>query len=168
MRRPHTLPLPGLCDRRHWPSPQYGTYSSSAGYGCVVTVNHREYQTDAYYPTEYLAKENAAMRAYLICRNFSVNDGMYPVGHDHGGFVQGIPTAIGTGRHSHRHSHSHNGSDTSSSPGSSPGRQGNPRSTGYGSSSSSYGSNSYYGSSSSSYGSSSRYRSMYPASSRRS
>lgn len=38
------------------------------------------------------------MRAYLICRNFSVNDGMYPVGHDHGGVVQGIPVAIGTGR----------------------------------------------------------------------
>ena len=38
------------------------------------------------------------MRAYLICRNFSVNDGMYPAGHDHGGVVQGIPVAIGTGR----------------------------------------------------------------------
>ncbi|EDN10291.1 predicted protein [Histoplasma mississippiense (nom. inval.)] len=38
------------------------------------------------------------MRAYLICRNFSVNDGMYPAGHDHGGIVQGIPVAIGTGR----------------------------------------------------------------------
>lgn len=40
------------------------------------------------------------MRAYLICRNFSVNDGMYPAGHDHGGVVQGIPVAIGTGRKS--------------------------------------------------------------------
>lgn len=38
------------------------------------------------------------MRAYLICRNFSVNDGMYPAGHDHGGVVQGVPVAIGTGR----------------------------------------------------------------------
>jgi hypothetical protein len=38
------------------------------------------------------------MRAYLICRNFSVNDGMYPAGHDHGGVIQGIPVAIGTGR----------------------------------------------------------------------
>ena len=40
------------------------------------------------------------MRAYLICRNFSVNDGKYPVGHDHGGIVQGMPVAIGTGRRS--------------------------------------------------------------------
>lgn len=39
------------------------------------------------------------MRAYLICRNFSVNDGMYPAGHDHGGVIQGIPVAIGTGRY---------------------------------------------------------------------
>lgn len=39
------------------------------------------------------------MRAYLICRNFSVNDGMYPAGHEHrGGPIQGIPVAIGTGR----------------------------------------------------------------------
>lgn len=38
------------------------------------------------------------MRAYLICRNFSVNDGKYPAGHDHGGVVQGIPVAIGKGR----------------------------------------------------------------------
>ena len=154
--------LTGLCDRRHWPSPHYGTYSSSAGYGCVVTVNNREYQTDAYYPTEYLAKENAAMRAYLICRNFSVNDGMYPIGHDHGGIVQGIPTAIGTGRHSHRH----NGSDTSSSPGSSPGRHDNPRKGGYAASSNSHGSSRHYGSSSTSYGISSRYQSMYSSSQR--
>ena len=161
--------LIGLCDRRHWPNPHYGTYSSSTGYGCVVTVNNREYQTDAYYPSESLAKENAAMRAYLICRNFSVNDGMYPVGHDHGGIVQGIPVAIGTGRHSHRH----HGSDTSSSPGSSPGRHGsNPRQSGYATSSSSHGSNSHGSSShyalpSSTYGSS-RYRSIYTATGRRS
>lgn len=49
-----------------------------------------------------MARENAAMRAYLICRNFSVNDGMYPAGHDHGGVLQGVPVAIGTGRGSHR------------------------------------------------------------------
>lgn len=109
------------------------------------------------------------MRAYLICRNFSVNDGMYPVGHDHGGIVQGIPVAIGTGRHSHRH----NGSDTSSSPGSSPGRHGDPRLGGYATLSSSNGSSSQYGASSLNYGSSSssnssRYRSMYSATSRRS
>jgi hypothetical protein len=42
------------------------------------------------------------MRAYLICRNFSVNDGKYPAGTNHGGVVQGIPVAIGTGRKSSR------------------------------------------------------------------
>ena len=63
-----------------------------------MRVNNREYQTDCVCETERLARENAAMRAYMICRNFSVNDGMYPAGHDHGGFVQGIPVAIGTGR----------------------------------------------------------------------
>jgi hypothetical protein len=63
-----------------------------------VRVNNREYQTDAVCGSETLARESAAMRAYLICRNFSVNDGMYPAGHDHGGVVQGIPVAIGTGR----------------------------------------------------------------------
>ena len=40
------------------------------------------------------------MRAYLICRNFSVNDGMYPSGHRRGGVLQGMPVAIGTERRS--------------------------------------------------------------------
>lgn len=48
--------------------------------------------------SDILARENAAMRAYLICRNFSVNDGMVPPGHGTRGTVQGIPVAIGTGR----------------------------------------------------------------------
>ncbi|KAL2369310.1 hypothetical protein BDBG_02304 [Blastomyces gilchristii SLH14081] len=88
----------GLCRRRRWPEPFYESYPCAAGYGCIVRVNNREYQTDVYCETEALARESAAMRAYLICRNFSVNDGMYPAGHDHGGIVQGIPVAIGTGR----------------------------------------------------------------------
>lgn len=46
------------------------------------------------------------MRAYLICRNFSVNDGMYV---REGEGVQGIPVAIGTGRKQSSHSHSHHG-----------------------------------------------------------
>ncbi|KAJ5090248.1 hypothetical protein N7532_008932 [Penicillium argentinense] len=92
----------GLCRRRRWPEPSYEAYNTPAGYTCVVRVNNREYQTDAVYGSETLARESAAMRAYLICRNFSVNDGMYPVGHDHGGVVQGIPVAIGTGRKSSR------------------------------------------------------------------
>ncbi|KAL2215938.1 hypothetical protein M432DRAFT_552975 [Thermoascus aurantiacus ATCC 26904] len=94
----YILYLASLCRRRRWPDPLYETYACPTGYTCVVRVNNREYQTDTVCETEMLARENAAMRAYLICRNFSVNDGMYPAGHDHGGVVQGIPVAIGTGR----------------------------------------------------------------------
>ncbi|KAJ5776085.1 uncharacterized protein N7511_001096 [Penicillium nucicola] len=96
----YILYLTSLCRRRHWPEPTYNYYMNAAGsgYTCVVRVNNREYQTDTDYASETLAQESAAMRAYLICRNFSVNDGMYPAGHDHGGVVQGIPVAIGTGR----------------------------------------------------------------------
>ncbi|KAL2002028.1 hypothetical protein VTN02DRAFT_781 [Thermoascus thermophilus] len=94
----YILYLASLCRRRRWPDPLYEAYACPTGYTCVVRVNNREYQTDAVCETETLARENAAMRAYLICRNFSVNDGMYPAGHDHGGVVQGIPVAIGTGR----------------------------------------------------------------------
>jgi hypothetical protein len=68
----------GLCRRRRWPDPLYESYNYTSGYTCVVRVNNREYQTDTIYETETLTQENAAMRAYLICRNFSVNDGMYP------------------------------------------------------------------------------------------
>lgn len=117
----------GLCKRRHWPDPLYSSYktttttptqspttttnttsintpgtttttTTTTGYTCTVRVNNREYQTDSVWESEPLARENAAMRAYLICRNFSVNDGMYPAGTDHGGVVQGVPVAIGTGR----------------------------------------------------------------------
>ena len=154
----------GLCDRRHWPRPQYETYSSSRGYGCVVTVNNREYQTDSEFPSDSLARENAAMRAYLLCRNFSVNDGMYPTGHSHGGVVQGIPTAIGAGRNQSRPKASNghrlsvksrhsSASEASSSPGSSPGRHSNSRyndyaptqsTRGYGSTNATYGGSGYY------------------------
>ncbi|EEQ33648.1 conserved hypothetical protein [Microsporum canis CBS 113480] len=95
----YILYLASLCRRRRWPEPLYEQVNGSgSGYTCVVRVNNREYQTDEACQTELLAREKAAMRAYLICRNFSVNDGMYPAGHDHGGIVQGIPVAIGTGR----------------------------------------------------------------------
>ncbi|PYI22555.1 hypothetical protein BO86DRAFT_162978 [Aspergillus japonicus CBS 114.51] len=94
----YILYLASLCRRRRWPEPLYESYSGATGYTCIVRVNNREYQTDAVYESDTLARENAAMRAYLICRNFSVNDGMYPAGHDHGGVIQGIPVAIGTGR----------------------------------------------------------------------
>ena len=94
------LRLPGLCRRRRWADPMYESFQGPTGYSCTARVNHREYQTDMVYESETLARENAAMRAYLICRNFSVNDGMYPAGHKRtGGVVQGLPVAIGTGRH---------------------------------------------------------------------
>ncbi|KAL8755151.1 MAG: hypothetical protein Q9184_004882 [Pyrenodesmia sp. 2 TL-2023] len=92
--------LLGLCKRRQWPQPHYESYSTSAGYACVARVNNREYQTDTTYGSDLLARENAAMRAYLICRNFSVNDGMYPSGHAKGPVIQGLPVAIGTERRS--------------------------------------------------------------------
>lgn len=100
-KKPLTIQT-GLCRRRRWPEPSYEAYATTSGYTCVVRVHNREYQTDVTYESEILARESAAMRAYLICRNFSVNDGMYPAGHDHGGVVQGIPVAIGTGRKSSR------------------------------------------------------------------
>ncbi|EPS29009.1 hypothetical protein POX_f08087 [Penicillium oxalicum] len=98
----YMLYLASLCRRRHWPEPTYSSSATKSGYTCVVRVHNREYQTDICCESETLARESAAMRAYLICRNFSVNDGMYPAGHDHGGVIQGIPVAIGTGRKSSR------------------------------------------------------------------
>lgn len=92
--------LSNLCRRRQWPEPVYESYGSRVGYACVARVNNREYQTSTTYESEILARENAAMRAYLICRNFSVNDGMYPPGHKKGGVLQGLPVAIGTERRS--------------------------------------------------------------------
>jgi len=64
-------------------------------------VNNREYTTDTDYETDELARNAAATRAYMICRNFSVNDGMYPGQRQgQGGVIQGLPVAIGTGRRS--------------------------------------------------------------------
>ena len=72
-------------------------------------MNNREYSTEVAYETAQLAQESAAMKAYMICRNFSANDGMYP-GQRPGqrssnGHIQGLPVAIGTGRRSHHHGH---------------------------------------------------------------
>lgn len=49
------------------------------------------------YARKDLAQESAATRAYMICRNFSVNDGMFPGQRLEPG-VQGMPVAIGAGR----------------------------------------------------------------------
>lgn len=89
----------GLCNRRHWPDPLYECYRTRQGYTCTVRVNNREYSTDVEYETDELARNAAATRAYMICRNFSVNDGMYPGQRQgQGGVIQGLPVAIGTGR----------------------------------------------------------------------
>ena len=113
----------GLCRRRHWPEPLYDSAVYSSGFACVVRVNNREYQTDTVYESQALAEENAAMRAYLICRNFSVNDGMYPAGHDHGGIPQGFPVAIGTGRRNRYSEEPSSSNDSGSSPESHEGRR---------------------------------------------
>ncbi|KAG9228981.1 hypothetical protein BJ875DRAFT_508212 [Amylocarpus encephaloides] len=65
--------LESLCRRRGWRDPLYETYRSSSGFTCLVLVNGREYQTDLAYESDGLAQENAAMRAFMVCRNFSVN-----------------------------------------------------------------------------------------------
>lgn len=120
MRVPVTNNFTGLCQRRHWPDPLFETYRTRYGYGCTVRVNNREYSTDVEYETDELAKNAAATRAYMICRNFSVNDGMYPGQRPgQGGVVQGLPVAIGTGRRSTVSSNDYD-SASSSSGGASP------------------------------------------------
>ena len=65
----------------------YECYRDASGYTCLVLVNGREYQTDLAYESDGLAQENAAMRAFMVCRNFSVNGGMLA----RNGIVQGLP-----------------------------------------------------------------------------
>ena len=51
------------------------------------------------YKSAALARDGAATKAFMICRNFSANDGMYPGQRPgSGGVVQGLPVAIGEGR----------------------------------------------------------------------
>lgn len=42
-----------------------------------MRVNHRDYQADEIHTTQDLAREAAAQQAYFICRNISVNEGLY-------------------------------------------------------------------------------------------
>jgi hypothetical protein len=93
------LTNPGLCERRHWSSPLYEPYQTRLGHFCKVRVNNREYSTDVPYKSAALARDGAATKAFMICRNFSANDGMYPGQRPgSGGVVQGLPVAIGEGR----------------------------------------------------------------------
>lgn len=105
--------LESLCRRRGWRDPLYETYRSSSGFTCLVLVNGREYQTDLAYESDGLAQENAAMRAFMVCRNFSVNGGMLA----RNGVVQGLPANESSGRHRRKgggRSHSVNLSSSSS------------------------------------------------------
>lgn len=72
----YILYLSSLCRRRRWPDPLYEPFVCGAGYACNVRVNHRDYQAESIHETEDLAKEAAAMRAYLICRNLSASDSL--------------------------------------------------------------------------------------------
>ncbi|KAF1824018.1 uncharacterized protein K489DRAFT_299651, partial [Dissoconium aciculare CBS 342.82] len=98
----------GTCSRRQWPEPRYEPFADSTGYQCKVRVNNREYCTEVSYESPQLAMENAARQAYMICRNFSANDGMVPgqrPGQTSGkGHIQGMPVAIGSGRRGTRDS----------------------------------------------------------------
>jgi hypothetical protein len=108
--------LESLCRRRGWMDPMYECYRDNTnGYTCLVLVNGREYQTDLAYESDLLAQENAAMRAFMVCRNFSVNGGMLA----RNGMVQGLP-ANDSGRrrkgrqsssssHGHAPGHNHHG-----------------------------------------------------------
>jgi hypothetical protein len=42
-------------------------------YSSTVVVDGREYATDVKYESEELAKNAAATRAYMICRNFTIS-----------------------------------------------------------------------------------------------
>ncbi|KAK0368288.1 hypothetical protein CLIM01_14358 [Colletotrichum limetticola] len=111
----------GLCRRRGWNDPSYECYRDHSGYTCLVLVNGREYQTDLAYQSDSLAQENAAMRAFMVCRNFSVNGGMLA----RNGIVQGLPATEPARRskksrhtsssHSSRDSHRRSGHHSSSS-----------------------------------------------------
>lgn len=124
----------GLCTRRNWPEPQFELFRTRKGHGCVVRVNNREYSTgDTAYGTEELARNAAATQAYMICRNFSVNDGMMP-GQRPGMAMasssssssatdpvcQGLPVAIGAGRNRPRRPTVDSSSTTTGPPSSPP------------------------------------------------
>ncbi|PPJ59948.1 hypothetical protein CBER1_09896 [Cercospora berteroae] len=121
----YTMYLSSVCQRRQWPEPHYEPYRTRSGWHCKVRVNNREYCTEVPYASESLARDGAAQKGYMICRNFSVNDGMGP-GQRPGQSVQGLPVAIGTGRGGKRGSAA--SYDTASTDGTSSGGN-SPRST---------------------------------------
>lgn len=110
-----------LCRRRSWQDPTYECYHDSSGYTCLVVVNNREFRTDLAYDSDALAKENAAMRAFMVCRNLSVNGGMLPVaiGGKHSRSKKSRHHSSSSGYREHRSHGSHrSGHSPSSSTGS--------------------------------------------------
>ncbi|CRK19963.1 hypothetical protein BN1708_003250, partial [Verticillium longisporum] len=97
----YTQYLESLCRRRGWQDPTYECYRDPSGFTCLVLVNGREYQTDLAYQSDVLAQENAAMRAFMVCRNFSVNGGMLA----RNGIVQGLPATEAPRRSSKKSRH---------------------------------------------------------------
>jgi hypothetical protein len=85
----------GLCRRRGWTDPTYELYQDTTGFTCVALVNGRAYQTDLTYESDSLARENAAMRAFMVCRSFSVHNGLLASN----GIVQGLPAMETAARH---------------------------------------------------------------------
>jgi len=76
----------------------YELFNDLNGYTCLVLVNGREYQTDLVYASDSLAQENAAMRAFMVCQNFSANGGMLA----RNGIVQGLPADESNRKHRRR------------------------------------------------------------------
>lgn len=78
----YILYLSSLCRRRRWSDPHYECVPVHGGYVCMVRVNGRDYQSEPnrVFETDGLAQENAALNAYLVCRNISVNESIYPSG----------------------------------------------------------------------------------------
>ncbi|KAI0539806.1 hypothetical protein GGR58DRAFT_463529 [Xylaria digitata] len=91
--------LESLCRRRGWQDPSYECYRDSSGYKCTVLVEGREYKSDLTCESNSQAQENAAMRAFMVCRNFSVNGGMLA----RNGIVQGLPVNNSGRRKKSRH-----------------------------------------------------------------
>ncbi|KAI1763578.1 hypothetical protein GGR53DRAFT_497178 [Hypoxylon sp. FL1150] len=94
--------LESLCRRRGWQDPSYECFRDPSGYTCLVSVNGRQYRTDLPFESDHLAQENVAMRAFMGCRNFSV-DRVTRARHD---IVQDFPADESSRRKKHLHASS--------------------------------------------------------------
>lgn len=74
----------------------YECFQHESRFTCVVRVNGWDYLTDSAYESDLMAQDNAAMRAYMECRNFSVNGGTLA----RNGIIQGLPVPA-TSKHRH-------------------------------------------------------------------